>query len=114
MANLALMLEMNTNFNEVREVVNCNSCTHLAVCILWTPNNSGLNCPHYEAKTERGKCHFPDGMTIKPDGINELDPCEYEVVEKYRNVTVEVLLCKKCGNIEISWHRQHNTIEERE
>lgn len=59
-----------------------------------------------------GKCAFPDGMTIKPDGINELDPCSYELLEKHINVTVEVLRCKKCGHIEILWHRQEDTIDE--
>ena len=55
------------------------------------------------------KCQFPDGMVIKPDGVNELDPCEYEVVEAYRNVTIEVLRCRKCGHTEISWYRQEDT-----
>lgn len=56
------------------------------------------------------KCSFGD-MTIKPDGINELDPCIYEDIEMYSNVTVVVSRCKKCGNIEISWMRQENTEE---
>ena len=50
------------------------------------------------------KCKFPDGITIKPDGINELDPCKYEDIEKYANVTVTISRCKKCGHIEISWN----------
>jgi hypothetical protein len=57
------------------------------------------------------KCSFPGGITIKPDGVNELDPCEYELTEKYRNVTVEILRCKKCGHVEILWFRQENTEE---
>lgn len=57
------------------------------------------------------KCQFPDGMVIKPDGVNELDPCEYEVVEAYRNVTIEVLRCRKCGHTEVSWRRQEDTEE---
>ena len=57
------------------------------------------------------KCEFPNDMIIKPDGINELDPCIYEVIEKYANVTIEVLRCKNCGHIEISWHRQEDTEE---
>lgn len=57
------------------------------------------------------KCSFPGGITIKPDGVNELDPCEYELIEKYRNVTVEILRCKKCGHVEILWFRQENTEE---
>ena len=59
-----------------------------------------------------GKCKFPHGITIKPDGENELDPCIYEEIEKYANVTVSVMRCRKCGHIEISWQRQEDTIEE--
>ena len=60
------------------------------------------------------KCCFPDGMTIKLGGIYEADPCRYETVERYRNVTVEVLRCKKCGHTEISWFRQEDTIDDME
>ena len=56
------------------------------------------------------KCSFGD-VTIKPDGINELDSCIYEDVEMYTNVTVIISRCKKCGNVEISWIRQDNTEE---
>lgn len=55
------------------------------------------------------KCSFGDGITIKPDGIHELDPCLYEPIEIYKNVTVEILRCKRCGNIDIQWIRQDNT-----
>lgn len=57
------------------------------------------------------KCCFPGGMVIKPDGMNELDPCIYEEVERYRNVTVSVMRCKRCGHVEVSWTRQENTEE---
>lgn len=57
------------------------------------------------------KCSFGPGVTIKPNGVDELDPCNYETVAIYRNVTVEVLRCKKCGHTEISWHRQEDTEE---
>ena len=55
------------------------------------------------------KCSFGEGITIKPDGVNELDPCIYEDIEMYTNVTVVVSRCKKCGHIEISWMKQENT-----
>lgn len=55
------------------------------------------------------KCELPKGIEIKPDGVHELDPCIYETVEKYRNVTVEVRRCKNCGNIDVVWYRQDNT-----
>lgn len=57
------------------------------------------------------KCEFPNGMVVKPDGINELDPCEYEEIEKYKNVTISISRCRKCGNINISWFRQEDTEE---
>lgn len=57
------------------------------------------------------KCKFPDGITIKPDGIHELDPCIYEEIERYANVTVSIRRCKNCGNIDISWYRQEDTEE---
>lgn len=55
------------------------------------------------------KCQFPDGMSIKPDGVNELDPCVYETIEYYTNVDIEVVRCKNCGNVEVWWHRNENT-----
>lgn len=55
------------------------------------------------------KCEHPGGIIIKPDGVNELDPCVYEDVEKYKNVTVIVSRCIYCGHIEISWVRQEDT-----
>ena len=57
------------------------------------------------------RCTWGDGITVKPDGVHELDPCEYEVVEAYRNVTVEVLRCRRCGHTEITWRRQSDTEE---
>lgn len=55
------------------------------------------------------KCSYSfngENITIKPDGVNELDPCLYETIETHENVTVEILRCKRCGNIEISWYRK--------
>ena len=57
------------------------------------------------------KCCWTEGMVIKPDGINELDPCVYEDIEMYTNVTVIVSKCKNCGNIDIRWMRQEDTEE---
>lgn len=56
------------------------------------------------------KCSFGNNITIKPDGINELDPCVYEELERYKNVTVIISRCKKCGHIDISWKKQFDTI----
>lgn len=54
-------------------------------------------------------CSFGDGVVIKPDGVHELDPCLYEDIEIWNNVTVIVSRCVRCGHIEISWIRQENT-----
>lgn len=58
------------------------------------------------------KCNFPEGVVIKLDSVHDLDPCCYEVAERHRNVTVEVLKCKRCGHAEISWYRQDDTESE--
>lgn len=62
---------------------------------------------------ERCKFYDDDGniITIKPDGVHELDACEYEEIQKFENVTVSILKCRKCGHIEIMWERQEDTIE---
>lgn len=57
-----------------------------------------------------GKCD--PGYTVKPDGVNELDPCIYEEIERHEGVTVVVLKCKNCGHIEIEWFKEDN--DERE
>ena len=58
------------------------------------------------------KCQLPNGLSIRPDGVNELDPCVYRRKEIHRNVTVEISQCERCGHIEISWHRQPDTEDE--
>ena len=57
------------------------------------------------------KCRFPEGIVIKPDGVNELDPCVYREVQAFANVTVRVMRCEKCGHEEVSWYRQEDTEE---
>lgn len=51
------------------------------------------------------------GVIFRPDGIHELDPCVYETIEKYKNVTVTVSRCRICGHTEIAWERQPDTEE---
>lgn len=58
------------------------------------------------------KCKFPYGMTVKTEKGHEVDPCQYEEIERYKNVTVVVSRCKICGNIDVSWQRQENTEKE--
>lgn len=65
----------------------------------------------WNARASQATCHYPDGMTIKPDGVHELDPCIYEEIERYCNVTVIISKCKKCGKVDISWERQEDTEE---
>lgn len=55
------------------------------------------------------KCSFGKGITIKPDGVNELDPCTYKTIARYRNVTVTIMECTECGHVELSWQWQENT-----
>ena len=52
------------------------------------------------------KCSYPEGISIRPDGVNELDPCIYEVVEIHKNVTVALMQCINCGHEEIVWYSQ--------
>lgn len=54
------------------------------------------------------KCKFSNGITIKPDGTNELDPCIYEDIEIHTNCMVIISKCSKCGNLEISWVKNDN------
>ena len=57
------------------------------------------------------RCSYPEGMMIKPDGINELDPCLYETTNIFTNCIVEVSKCVRCGNVSVTWKRTDRTIE---
>ena len=58
------------------------------------------------------QCRIPTGVSIKPDGVNALESlCVFGTEELYRNVTLAVRRCKKCGRIDLAWWRQDNTIE---
>lgn len=58
---------------------------------------------------DQARCTHPPGVTIKPDGIHELDPCVMQDIEMHTNVTVIVSRCKNCGRISLSWLRTANT-----
>ena len=49
------------------------------------------------------------GITSRPDGIHELDACLFQLKQKLRNVTIEILECPVCGDVSIGWYRQENT-----
>lgn len=55
------------------------------------------------------KCKWPEGVTIKPDGVHELDPCIYETQEIWSNVVIIVSKCRKCGDISLSWIKTPDT-----
>lgn len=57
------------------------------------------------------KCKFPDGVSIKPDGIHELDPCVYRDVKIIKNATVIISECENCGHVDFSWKLQDNSEE---
>ena len=48
-------------------------------------------------------------VVIKPDGVHTLVPCVFELEQRLKNVTVEILTCPKCGKTSIGWYRQDNT-----
>ena len=54
------------------------------------------------------KCQFPSGATIRL-GDRVLDPCQYVLSEIHKNVTVEIIKCKVCGDVSVGWRRQENT-----
>jgi hypothetical protein len=60
------------------------------------------------------RCRFPDGVVIKPDGVNELDPCLYEEIETVEHCTVHILRCQRCGHVEIEWEREQPDDSENE
>lgn len=61
--------------------------------------------------TAMSKCSFGDGVEMSIGGLIDIDPCVYEDIEAYRNVTVVISRCKNCGNVEIHWVRQDDTEE---
>lgn len=60
----------------------------------------------------RKRCRHPEGITIKILGEYTADPCRYKRKEIHQNVTVEVSQCEVCGHIDITWHRQDDTISD--
>lgn len=99
-----------------------NSCSQCP--ILQVDNETDYFCPliiNYLRKEDVEKCRDPycpmeshewneldnkcksGEVKIYPDGENELDPCEYVLVDRRENCIVEVLQCQKCGHTEVIW-----------
>lgn len=57
------------------------------------------------------KSKFDTSIVFKPDGVHELDQCDFVEDAVYKNVTVQILKCKTCGRISIGWMLQNNTEE---
>ena len=55
-------------------------------------------------------CNHKNGDISNMFGI-PVDPCVYEEIEAYKNVTVVISRWIHCGNIDISWKRQEDTEE---
>ena len=55
------------------------------------------------------KCSWGDGVSVRPDGEHELDPCIYQDIQILRNVTVVVSRCIRCGHMSFGWREQENT-----
>jgi len=62
----------------------------------------------YGAKMDESERWEKIKVSIRPDGVHELDPHLYKLKEKHRNVTIEVLEDKD-GHTSIGWYRQENT-----
>ena len=57
------------------------------------------------AGRKKTPCEWPDGITIRPDGVHDLDPCVFDELEIVEGATVTLLRCRYCGKIEILWKR---------
>lgn len=51
------------------------------------------------------KCSTPDGVSLRLDGVHEVDPCLYEEIGRHSGCIVHVMRCRHCGHIEISWEK---------
>lgn len=74
----------------------CMTCGHTEAAV------------NYVADTGTQPCDN-GGVSFRPDGVHELDPCVYETMEVHRNVTVVVSRCLRCGKVDIGWLRQPDT-----
>ena len=61
------------------------------------------DCPMVDHEWNELDNKCKSNVKIYPDGENELDPCQYVLVDRRKNCVVEILRCEKCGHIEILW-----------
>ena len=52
------------------------------------------------------ECRWPEGVTVKPDGVHEADAHEWVEEEIVENAKVHVLRCKTCGAVSYGWTRE--------
>lgn len=57
-------------------------------------------------------CRFPEGLTIRPDGMRELSPHRFKLREVHKNVTATLMRCLHCGVEEIEWRPQPDSEHE--
>lgn len=58
------------------------------------------------------KCQLTAGLSIKPDGVHEMEPHRFSLREIHRNVTVIIMRCIDCGATEVVWEKQDDTESE--
>lgn len=107
------MIEVN-GYKAFYGTIMTDSCGLVGPCdFIYDPNDQIWMCEdndYYEFDvlsimpyTNISKCNGDKG---NPD-CDIQDNCFYEVVETHKNVTVEVLRCKNCGKIELSWYKDN-------
>ena len=76
----------------------CAKCGHKK--IVWE-DDSGIQRTIVD-ESDGKKCCLPGGWNLQL-GEREMDLCQYKVIDEYENATVNILQCKKCGNISVNW-----------
>ena len=113
----------------------CSNCIHRDACQDWVrfpigdkidtsccrfyeeeKNCSAYALGHADAVRELARdvnrpCTHGEGVTVRPDGVHELSPHAYTLIQRLRNVTVEILTCETCGDVSVAWYRQDDTEE---
>ena len=103
---------VNDNLPEITEAFG-NNCRKVFANVYWDDRQMylpHLNHPDIPLELRPPKkCTYPAGISLKPDGVHELDPCLYETIEEHTNVTLSIMSCVNCGHTEFSWVKQDTT-----